>query len=92
MQMSYLQMFSTMFSAFPPVLYWLPKSVAVIHLCRELRSKGIPAWETMDAGPQVKILTDSENSAKIKTALLELDNSLRLFEDKVGTGPVIKPG
>ena len=40
----------------PPLLYWLPATVAVIHACAAMRAAGIGAWETIDAGPQVKIL------------------------------------
>ena len=54
-RMSYLRMFSTMFSSDPPLIYWQAASVGIIHLCSELRNKGIQAWETMDAGPQIKI-------------------------------------
>jgi len=53
---SYLRMFSTMLSSYPPTVYWKPASLAVIALCERLRIKGLNVWETMDAGPQVKIL------------------------------------
>ena len=55
---SYLRMFSTMLSASPPVIYWRPESVALIHYLEELRAEGVPIWETMDAGPQVKVLLE----------------------------------
>jgi len=45
-----------MFSSYPPIIYWKPASLAVIILCEKLRSAGLNIWETMDAGPQVKIL------------------------------------
>lgn len=52
---SYLNMFATMFSSAPPVNYWYPDSVRLQQLCARLRSDGVHAWETMDAGPQIKI-------------------------------------
>jgi len=58
---SYLRMFATMLSADPPIIYWKPASLAVLHLCEEMRAEGISVWETMDAGPQVKLFcTDKE--------------------------------
>ncbi|MEX2443420.1 MAG: diphosphomevalonate decarboxylase [Alkalispirochaeta sp.] len=57
MRGSYLRMFATMLTAEPPVEYWIPASVAVQRRLAELRSAGVGAWETMDAGPQVKVLT-----------------------------------
>ena len=52
---SYLRMFSTMFSARPPIIYWKPESLAILKLCEELRANSVEVWETMDAGPQVKL-------------------------------------
>lgn len=59
MRRSYLRMFGTMLAADDPILYWRAGSLSALHLCEELRGRGIPAWETMDAGPQVKILTET---------------------------------
>lgn len=53
---SYLSMFSTMLTSTPSTLYWKPESVALLHSCEELRQEGISIWETMDAGPQVKMV------------------------------------
>ncbi|MCG8478491.1 MAG: diphosphomevalonate decarboxylase [Spirochaetales bacterium] len=53
---SYMRMFATMLSADEPVLYWLPSSIEVLHRLAELRRRGYGYWETMDAGPQVKVL------------------------------------
>jgi diphosphomevalonate decarboxylase len=54
---SYMRMFATMLGANPPILYWLPESVRIIRELENLRRKGVPVWETMDAGPQVKVIT-----------------------------------
>jgi diphosphomevalonate decarboxylase len=72
MRVSYLRMFSTMFSSNPPVMFWLPGSVTIMKACEELRGSGIPAWETMDAGPQVKILTLEKYTNQILQTLGEL--------------------
>jgi diphosphomevalonate decarboxylase len=53
---SYSLMHGAILGANPPLLYWLPATVAVIHTCAAMRAAGIGAWETIDAGPQVKIL------------------------------------
>ena len=60
MRLSYMRMFSTMFSADPPIIYWNPESLKVINFCERARAEGLSAWETMDAGPQVKIFCLSE--------------------------------
>ncbi len=69
---SYLRMFATMLGADPPVLYWLPASVAAIKRCERLRAAGIAAFETMDAGPQVKVLTTEHYLESVLAALAEV--------------------
>ncbi len=66
-RLSYSRMHASALAANPPVLYWLPASVAVIRACAALRSRGIGAWETMDAGPQVKIICSQSEIAAIRS-------------------------
>jgi len=83
---SYLRMFSTMLSSYPPIIYWKPASLAVIHLCEKLRSVGLNIWETMDAGPQVKILCLEESVPLLMKRLRKQFSNLPLRICKVG-GP-----
>lgn len=52
---SYLRMFATMLSADTPIQYWQPRSLEVLKVIDLLRAQGREYWETMDAGPQVKV-------------------------------------
>lgn len=72
MRRSYLRMFATMFAADPPILYWTPESVEAIRRLEKLRSDGIEAWETMDAGPQIKVLTTADHAETVRTTLEDL--------------------
>jgi diphosphomevalonate decarboxylase len=87
MRLSYLRMHASAMAADPPALYWLPASMAVIRSCAALRARGIGAWETMDAGPQVKILCVAGDLETIKSALLEAWPSLGLLETRAGPAP-----
>ena len=69
MEHSTLKMVGTMFSAQPAVLYMKPATVAVLHAVAELRSIGVSAWATMDAGPNVKVLTTPEDAPKVEDVL-----------------------
>lgn len=51
-----LSMHATMISAWPPLLYWQPETVQVLHQVHSLRAEGLPVYATMDAGPNVKLL------------------------------------
>jgi diphosphomevalonate decarboxylase len=68
---SYSAMHAVMLASRPPLLYWLPATLAVIHACRELRNRGTGAWETIDAGPQVKILCFAEDVEKVIGHVIE---------------------
>ena len=80
----YLKMFATMFSATPPIVYWRPNSVALINTAEALRADGVPVWETMDAGPQVKLLTTDEYLPRVRTAVEPFAD--RLIEAVPGGG------
>jgi len=54
---SALKMHALMFSANPHIIYWNQTTLQLIEETKVLRKKGIPAYFTIDAGPQVKILT-----------------------------------
>lgn len=64
-RISYMRMFATMLGAHPPILYWLPQSVHIIRELEVMRRQGIPVWETMDAGPQVKVITLEEHASAV---------------------------
>jgi len=85
---SYLRMFATMLGAEPPLLYWRPDSLAAIALCDQLRKQGAQAWETMDAGPQVKVFTTEHDLQVVLDAFRSQLPDLGIYVDKAGEGPV----
>lgn len=72
MEENALKMHATMFGAKPPIIYWECGTLDVIHLVWELRKDGIPAYFTIDAGPNVKVLCLPKDEEKVKTSLLKL--------------------
>ena len=89
MRESYLSMFATMFTAQPPYIYWLPQSVALLHELEQLRARGVAAWETMDAGPQVKIITTASDLDRV-IALVEASvPDVRVITTMVGGEPKV---
>ena len=61
-----LAMHATMIGAWPPVLYWLPESVAVMRDIWDAREQGVRVFFTMDAGPNVKLLFLAEDIATVE--------------------------
>lgn len=62
-------MHATMRSAVPPVDYLTDDSRAALQAVRDARGAGLPAWATMDAGPNVKVLTSAEQAVEVETWL-----------------------
>ncbi|MEZ4322432.1 MAG: diphosphomevalonate decarboxylase [Myxococcota bacterium] len=69
MERSTLKMHSVMMSSEPPLLYWLPNTLAVLHAVGDLRRDGVSAYATMDAGPQVKVLCMNQDAERVAAAL-----------------------
>ena len=70
MEHSTIKMHSTMMTTIPTIRYWKPQSLAIIELVEELREEGFSCYQTMDAGPNVKILCPREE-AKIIAKRIE---------------------
>jgi diphosphomevalonate decarboxylase len=64
-----LRMHATMLGARPPVRYWTEHTVAVLDRVQALRADGLPCWATIDAGPNVKVLTAGRDLAAVAEAL-----------------------
>lgn len=84
-----LKMHATMLSANPPLSYWEPESVLVMQMVRELRSKGISCYFTMDAGPNVKIICRLSESNIIKTRLEQKFKTEQIIVTGPGPGIII---
>ncbi len=90
LRLSYSRMHASALASDPPLLYWLPASVAVIRACAALRSKGIGAWETMDAGPQVKIICISAEIDAIKAFVEAAVPGLSFVEAYPASDPQVR--
>jgi diphosphomevalonate decarboxylase len=81
-----LRMHATGFGARPPVMFWSPATVAVMDAVRDLRAAGTPAWFTIDAGPQVKVLCDPADAAAVASQLARVPGVLRVLRSGPGHG------
>ncbi|MED5372284.1 MAG: diphosphomevalonate decarboxylase [Myxococcota bacterium] len=88
MERSTLKMFSTMFTAQPPIRYWRPASLAIQDEVIRLRRDGIPCWWTMDAGPNVKVLCEPEDTMAVVDALQQHVDEVTALG--VGGPPVVE--
>ncbi len=61
-----MAMHATMLASWPPLLYWLPESVAALQQVWALRESGVPVYATMDAGPNVKLLFEQGSTESVR--------------------------
>ncbi len=88
---SYLGMFATMLTSQPPVLYWQPDTMALLKTCEILRHEGYEVWETMDAGPQVKMFCLKDQLENILSGLKNRYPDIQLLVSKPGPAPTLCP-
>ena len=87
-----LGMHAAMRASTPSVNYLSEASHAALRAVRDARASGFPAWATMDAGPNVKVLTSTEYAEALNVWLRErLDGSVPGFRTIVThAGPGLK--
>lgn len=61
-----LAMHATMLAAWPPLCYWKPQTVALMHKVWQAREDGLELYFTIDAGPNLKLLFLQKDQAAVK--------------------------
>ncbi|MDX1501944.1 MAG: diphosphomevalonate decarboxylase [Thermoanaerobaculia bacterium] len=74
-------------SSRPPIHYWRPGTLAVLEAARELRAEGVEVWATIDAGPNVHLICETGDEARVEERVAALPEVERLIVDRVGEGP-----
>lgn len=76
----------------PPILYWRPATLSVLHRVHELREEGLSAWATMDAGPHVKVLCERADEAKLAYELEKDPSVLEVLRCRPAGGVQVQRG
>lgn len=83
---SALKMHALNLSANPPFNYWSPDSIVAMRKVSTLREMGYPAYLTMDAGPNVKLICRASDMDALYTILREDYREDQLVKAKPGPG------
>lgn len=73
-------------TAQPEFTYFEPNTIKAIKLVEELRQQGIECYYTIDAGPNVKILTPLKNIKEIKKLFLSEFSNVKIINASFGPG------
>jgi diphosphomevalonate decarboxylase len=77
-------------AASPPLVYFSPVTLSVIDRVRSLRRSGTPAYATMDAGPQVKVLSSAADAARVASVLREMPGVEKVIVARPGAAASVK--
>ncbi|MBO0961399.1 diphosphomevalonate decarboxylase [Neobacillus sp. MM2021_6] len=81
-----LKMHATTFASQPPFSYWNSATVEVIRGVKNLRSSGIQAYFTIDAGPNVKVLCQPKDEQVVREALIRIPGVQEIYHCQPGPG------
>ena len=87
-----LGMHAAMMAARPGIVYWLPQTIATLHAIRAMREEGLPVWATIDAGPNVKALTEGARAEQVAAALRDRLPGTTVSVRRPGGGARIEEG
>lgn len=64
-----LIMHGVMMTSQPPLMYWLPPTLRLIEAVQAWRAEGLPVCFTIDAGPNVHVITTDEQAESVAARL-----------------------
>ena len=75
----------------PPLLYWEPATLAVVKAVRDLRvRRGLPCYFTIDAGPNVHVITLPEQANAVTRALEKVEGVQEVLRCPTGRGAYLQ--
>ena len=81
-----LKMHSVMWASRPPVVYWNSATLACMQAVRELQSRGVAVFFTIDAGPQLKAVCETADEAAVRDSLEDIDGVEDILVSGLGAG------
>src|SRR5207249_1391160 len=81
-----MRMHAAAMAAAPPLVYWEPATLAAMRRVWELRDRGVQAYFSIDAGPQVKVLCEGDDAEAVKAAMVAVPGVIRVLSSQPGDG------
>jgi diphosphomevalonate decarboxylase len=87
-----ISMHAVMMTSRPPIYYWLPGSIQLIHQVQNWRAEGLEVYFTFDAGPNVHLICQAADQAEVEKRLKDIEDVLEVIVSGPGPGArVIEP-
>ncbi len=81
-----VSMHVVMMTSRPPIYYWLPGSIQLIHEVQSWRAKGLEVYFTLDAGPNVHLICQATAQAEVEKRLTDIEGVLEIIVSGPGPG------
>lgn len=78
-------------SSRPPIFYWRPATLALIHRVLAWRSEGLAVYFTLDAGPNVHLLCEEKDAESIVAMLERMAEVRQIIINAPGPGAHLCP-
>lgn len=85
-EMDCLSMHSVAITSDPPLIFWTPETVKVMHFVEALRNEDLEAYYTIDTGANMHILTKPKYEKEIIQRLEDSIKPERIISSKSGKG------
>jgi diphosphomevalonate decarboxylase len=85
-EQSCLKMHAVAMTSQPPLIYWSGATVECMQRVRQLRRAGVPAFYTIDAGPQLKAVCLPGATEQVRSALEQVPGVLDVLVCNLGAG------
>lgn len=79
-------MHSVMMTSYPPLFYWQPETLVIMEEVRQWRCQGIPVCYTIDAGPNVHVLSPGDHAEQVKEKIAQITGIKQVIVAPVGEG------
>ena len=84
-----LKMHATIMTTKPPIIYWIPATLEIMHSIMLWREDGLESYFTMDAGPNVKVLCLEKDEKELTKRLLSLEGVVKIISCRPGDGALL---
>jgi len=79
-------MHAVMMTSNPALFYWTPETLRIIESVRNFQAEGLPVAYTIDAGPNVHLITEEKNVEQVIGVFKNLDGIKKILTTKAGNG------
>jgi diphosphomevalonate decarboxylase len=81
-----VSMHVVMMTSRPPIYYWLPSSIQLIHEVQNWRAEGLEVYFTFDAGPNVHLICQAADQAEVERRVRDVEGVLEVIVSGPGAG------